>query len=159
MTIDETRDKLLAAALAHVPFDGWSGRALQAGAADLGLEPALAANAFPGGPAELLEAFSTEIDRRMREHVAFLDECYRAGVFLASGRQVPRKGGVILAVSPSREDLETVMRHDPFVRDGLASFEIVEFRTSLHHPALAPFADPRTRAVRDVPGNDRKSGA
>ena len=65
MTIGETRDKLLAAALAHVPFDGWSGRALQAGAADLGLEPALAANAFPGGPAELLEAFSTEIDRRM----------------------------------------------------------------------------------------------
>ena len=65
MTIEETRDKLLAAALAHVPFDGWSGRALQAGAAELGLEPALAANAFPGGPAELLEAFSTEIDRRM----------------------------------------------------------------------------------------------
>jgi ubiquinone biosynthesis protein COQ9 len=65
MTIEETRDKLLAAALAHVPFDGWSGRALQAGAADLGLDPALAANAFPGGPAELLEAFSAEIDRRM----------------------------------------------------------------------------------------------
>ncbi len=65
MNIDETRDQLLAAALAHVPFDGWTGRALRAGAADLGLDPALAANAFPGGPAELLEAFSAEIDRRM----------------------------------------------------------------------------------------------
>jgi ubiquinone biosynthesis protein COQ9 len=65
MTIEETRAKLLAAALAHVPFDGWSGRALQAGAADLGLDPALAANAFPGGPAELIEAFSAGIDRRM----------------------------------------------------------------------------------------------
>lgn len=65
MNIEETRDQLCAAALAHVPFDGWTGRALRAGAADLGLEPALAANAFPGGAAELLGAFSAEIDRRM----------------------------------------------------------------------------------------------
>ncbi len=65
MDIDETRDKLLAATLAHVPFDGWSGRALRAAAADLGLDAALAANAFPGGPAELLDAFSAEIDRAM----------------------------------------------------------------------------------------------
>jgi ubiquinone biosynthesis protein COQ9 len=65
MNIDETRDQLRAAALLHVPFDGWTGRALRAGADDLGLEPALAANAFPGGPAELLESFSAEIDRRM----------------------------------------------------------------------------------------------
>ena len=65
MNIDETRDQLRAATLAHVPFDGWTGRALRAGADDLGLDPALAANAFPGGPAELLGAFSAEIDRRM----------------------------------------------------------------------------------------------
>ena len=38
MKLDETRDKLLAAALAHVPFDGWTGRALRAGAADLWLD-------------------------------------------------------------------------------------------------------------------------
>lgn len=92
-----------------------------------------------------------EIDRRMGAHVAFLEECYRSGVFLASGRQVPRQGGVILAVAPSRQDLESVMQHDPFVQEGLARFEIVEFRTSLHHPALKRFADPGTRAVRDVP--------
>ena len=92
-----------------------------------------------------------EIDALMREHVAFLEDCYRAGVFLASGRQVPRKGGVILAVAPDRKDLETVLEHDPFVREGVATYEIVEFRTSLHHPALKRFADPRTRTVRDVP--------
>jgi uncharacterized protein YciI len=89
-----------------------------------------------------------EIDRRMRAHVVFLEEGYRAGVFLASGRQVPRTGGVILAVAESRAELEAVMQRDPFVREGLARFEIVEFRTSLHHPALADFADPGTRVVR-----------
>ena len=92
-----------------------------------------------------------EIDRRMRAHVAFLEEGYRAGLFLASGRQVPRKGGVILARAPSLEELARIIEHDPFVAEGLASFEIVEFRTSLHHPALARFADGGTRAVPDAP--------
>jgi uncharacterized protein YciI len=86
----------------------------------------------------------------MRAHVAFLEECYRAGVFLASGRRVPRTGGVILAVAPNRDALEELMHKDPFVRKGLATFEIVEFLTSLHHPALARFADPKTRTVRGI---------
>ena len=92
-----------------------------------------------------------EIDRLMPEHVAFLRRCYRAGVFVASGRQVPREGGVILAVAPKRSDLEEILEADPFVRDGAATFTIVEFKTSLHHPALSSFADPGTRQVRDVP--------
>ncbi len=65
MNIDKIREELLAATLGHVPFDGWSGRALKAGAAAVGLDAATALNAFPGGPAELLEYFSTETDRRM----------------------------------------------------------------------------------------------
>lgn len=65
MDIDKTRAKLLAATLAQVPFDGWTGRALRAGAAEAGLDPAGALNAFPGGPAELIEFFSAEVDRRM----------------------------------------------------------------------------------------------
>ena len=65
MGLEETRQKLLEATLAHVPFDGWSLTALKAGAADAGVEDVLARNAFPGGPAELIEAFSAEMDRRM----------------------------------------------------------------------------------------------
>ena len=34
---EDQRDRLLEAALAHVPFDGWSRRSLLAGARDLGL--------------------------------------------------------------------------------------------------------------------------
>jgi uncharacterized protein YciI len=92
-----------------------------------------------------------EIGRLMPGHVAYLNECYRAGGFVASGRQVPRTGGVILAVAPDRRDLEAVLDHDPFVVEGVATYEITEFRTSLHHPALAPFADKGTRSVKDVP--------
>ena len=49
------------------------------------------------------------------------------------------------------EDLEEIVQLDPFVVEGAASYEIVEFRTSQHHSALAPFADPGTRAVRGAP--------
>ena len=65
MDIDKVRGKLLAATLAQIPFDGWSGRALEAGAAEAGIDAAEARNAFPGGPAELLAYFSAEADRRM----------------------------------------------------------------------------------------------
>ena len=65
MDIDKVRGKLLAATLAQIPFDGWTERALEAGAAEAGLDAAEARNAFPGGPAELLAYFSAEADRRM----------------------------------------------------------------------------------------------
>ena len=97
------------------------------------------------------EAPLAEIDRLMPAHVRFLEECFRAGVFVAAGRQVPRTGGIILARAAPLRDLEEVMRHDPFVVEGAATFEITEFRTSLHHPGFAPFADKGTRPVRDAP--------
>jgi uncharacterized protein YciI len=82
-----------------------------------------------------------EVDRHMREHVKFLTEHYSAGTFIVSGRQVPRTGGVILARCASKEALVEIMQRDPFCRHGAATFEIVEFRTSQHDPAFAPFAD------------------
>ena len=88
-----------------------------------------------------------EIDRLMPKHMAYLTRCYESGVFLLSGRREPRTGGVILAVAPSRADLEAVVELDPFVAAGAASYEVVEFRSSQHHEALHAFADPGTRAM------------
>lgn len=67
MPIEDTRRRLLNSTLVHVPFDGWTGTALMAGARDLGLSSAEAANAFPGGPVEMIEFMSTEADQRMLE--------------------------------------------------------------------------------------------
>ena len=38
----DLKDRLLDAALAHVPFDGWSDRSLRAAATDAAIDPALA---------------------------------------------------------------------------------------------------------------------
>jgi ubiquinone biosynthesis protein COQ9 len=66
-------DALLDAVLAHVPFDGWSERALAAAARDLGVDPALALNAFPGGPIDMISAFSARADVAMLEALVASD--------------------------------------------------------------------------------------
>ena len=71
-----------------------------------------------------------QIDKNMRAHVAFLKKHYASGQFLVSGRQVPREGVVIIAVGPSREQVEAIAREDPFVARGLAEFRVIEFRAS-----------------------------
>lgn len=59
------RDRVLDAALVHVPFDGWSARALAQGAADAGYDASMAARVFPRGGIEAVEYFSRRADRRM----------------------------------------------------------------------------------------------
>ena len=71
-----------------------------------------------------------EIDAHMTAHVRFLKKYYAAGNFHVSGRKIPRDGGVILAVGKGRQDIEAIIREDPFIRNGLAEFRIIEFRAS-----------------------------
>ena len=70
------------------------------------------------------------IDEQMTAHVAFLKKYYDAGHFLVSGRQIPRTGGIILAVGRDRQQIEAIVHEDPFVAHGLADFRVIEFRAS-----------------------------
>jgi uncharacterized protein YciI len=72
----------------------------------------------------------TDIDAHMKAHVAFLNKHYAAGQFIVSGRKVPREGGIILAVGESREQIEAIIKEDPFCKRGLADFRVIEFRAS-----------------------------
>jgi uncharacterized protein YciI len=71
-----------------------------------------------------------EIDAAMPAHVRFLKKHYESGDFLVSGRKIPRDGGVIIAVGDSRQEIEGIMREDPFCSRGLADVRIVQFRAS-----------------------------
>jgi len=71
-----------------------------------------------------------EIDARMGVHVAFLNKYYASGHFLVSGRKIPRDGGIILAVGPSRAEVEAIAQEDPFFTHGLADIRVIEFRAS-----------------------------
>jgi len=61
----ERRDRILEAALVHVPFDGWTAKAAEAAGADLGLPPGRARIVFPGGPSDMVAAYIAFADARM----------------------------------------------------------------------------------------------
>lgn len=77
-----------------------------------------------------------EIDAALQDHAEWLDQQFSDGIFLASGRQVPRKGGVILASGTSRSDLERRVSEDPFSERGLATYVIDEFNATRVVPGL-----------------------
>lgn len=76
------------------------------------------------------------LDTHMADHVKFLKKYYKLNAFVASGRKVSRTGGVILALANSREEVENILKEDPFYSLKLAEFTITEFLTSQYHPEL-----------------------
>lgn len=68
-----------------------------------------------------------KIDQYLNEHIEFLDEQYKLGHFIASGRKTPRTGGVILSNVESKSELEKIIEKDPFRKNELADYEFTEF--------------------------------
>lgn len=80
-------------------------------------------------------------DALMDAHVAWLDEQYAAGVFLASGRKNPRDGGVILAAGVDRAAIERIAAADPFSSEGVCAYRITEFYASKTVEGLAGYRE------------------
>jgi uncharacterized protein YciI len=80
-----------------------------------------------------------ELDAHMADHVKYLRKYYKKNIFVASGRKVPRTGGIILALADSKEVIEKLIKEDPFYKHELAEFTITEFLTSQYHPELKEF--------------------
>ena len=72
-----------------------------------------------------------EIDAAIPAHVEWLKKGYAEGIFLPSGRRIPRNGGVILAKCESLASLEERLREDPFQKLKLATVEIIPFEPSM----------------------------
>lgn len=82
-----------------------------------------------------------EVDAHLEAHSQYLGRQYQQGVFIASGRQVPRTGGVILARAASREALQQVLEQDPFWAHGLAEYQVIEFSPSMAAQEYASLVD------------------
>lgn len=72
-----------------------------------------------------------EVDRLLDDHVAYLKQEYARGSFVASGRKVPRTGGVILSCIKDVSELHAILERDPFHVAGIAEYEIIEFVPSM----------------------------
>ena len=82
---------------------------------------------------------ASEIDSLLTAHKKFLNQQYAEGVFLMSGRKVPRTGGIIIPDCADRAEIEAIMESDPFFIGGVAEYEIIEFVPSMTAEALEAF--------------------
>jgi uncharacterized protein YciI len=67
-----------------------------------------------------------ELDRLMPDHAAWLQKCIEQDVLIVAGRQVPRVGGVLI-FRGHRDEVAALAATDPFVVNGAATLEAVEF--------------------------------
>jgi ubiquinone biosynthesis protein COQ9 len=98
------RDKAIDAMLPHVPFDGWSKRALKAGIRDAGMPADEADLLFPLGIVDIIETFSDLADRRMEEAAGDLLEAklparVRAVIALRLEQNRPHKEAIRRALA------------------------------------------------------------
>lgn len=68
-----------------------------------------------------------KIDQLLDEHIEYLNKQYKLKNFLASGRKIPRTGGIILSNVESKPELEKIIEKDPFKKNELADYELTEF--------------------------------
>ena len=103
------KERLLQAALAHVPFDGWSQTTFDAAAQDFGISPDLAKAACPRGALDLAVAFHKDGDARLLEILAKTDLAamrirervtfaVRSRIEVIADKEVVRKGTVLFAL-------------------------------------------------------------
>lgn len=82
------------------------------------------------------KASIAKIDELRPDHLKFLDQYYENGLFLASGRQEPLVGGIIIALGDDKTKIEDVIKQDPFYQYDVADFEIIQFHANKFHPKL-----------------------
>ena len=68
-TLDDMRQMLALELPAHAAFDGWTTEALEQAAASADIDPAIARLAFPGGAADMIDAWFASVDTAMLDHL------------------------------------------------------------------------------------------
>lgn len=77
-----------------------------------------------------------EVDQVAPRHRAYLGEIFNKGLLVASGPLVPRTGGILWMRADSREEIERIVEEDPYAREKIATFQILEFDPKTLLPAL-----------------------
>ena len=72
----------------------------------------------------------------MQGHNEWLKRGFDDGVFLLAGSLQPNRGGGILAHNTSLPDLQSRVKADPFVAEGVVSADILEITPSKADPRL-----------------------
>ncbi|MCR9192562.1 MAG: YciI family protein [Gammaproteobacteria bacterium] len=78
----------------------------------------------------------TEVDKYLQAHREFLEYYYKQGLLLASGPLKPRTGGIIIALTQDKAQLETILQSDPYYMADIVTYEFFEFTPAKHRDEL-----------------------
>ena len=79
------------------------------------------------------------IDTLVAEHRQFLDKCYQKKIFICSGPQIPRIGGVLIANVASVDEAREVMKDDPFTINEAVEYQYFEFNPTKYDDRFSCF--------------------
>lgn len=85
-----------------------------------------------------LLTYHREIDREgplFAAHRSFVEDNVAAHRFLCSGPRVGTAGGVVVARGTDEREARALFDTDPFVVDGTATYELVQFTAGLADPS------------------------
>ncbi|MFJ5862066.1 YciI family protein [Pseudarthrobacter sp. NPDC092439] len=80
------------------------------------------------------------VDFHNDAHIAWLQQAFDDGVFIAAGRKIPRTGGLLLSQA-DRAVLDAALARDPFYVNGVAEFEVMEFHAGRVAPGFENLLD------------------
>jgi uncharacterized protein YciI len=61
------------------------------------------------------------------KHKHYLEQEYQSNKLMFGGRKVPRSGGILISQHENKDLLELVLKSDPFIISGAATYTITEF--------------------------------
>jgi len=82
-----------------------------------------------------------EVEKHLTNHIAFLNKYYSSNNFICSGRKNPRDGGIILCNAKNKEEINEIISEDPFYRNGIANYEIIEFQPTKYADSFKEFIE------------------
>lgn len=80
-----------------------------------------------------------EVDKFVAEHIKYLEKYYEENKFICSGRKNPRTGGIIVCNANSINEVESIIKEDPFYSEKVAKYDIIEFQPTKYAPDFKSF--------------------
>ena len=72
-----------------------------------------------------------EVDKSLAAHRDYLREKLITGELLVAGRRNPRVGGILITTHTNPEDAKRFVDNDPFTKDQVATFEILDWTPTM----------------------------
>lgn len=80
-----------------------------------------------------------EVDKALKAHIEYLEKNYSLKNFICSGRRNPRIGGVILCNAKNEDEVNKIIKEDPFYINKIANYEIIEFSPTKYADGFEKF--------------------